>query len=170
MRAEIAAIRKSTITNPAAFDRMLQEYADIHYRQSQYAEAEPLYRELIDRRTTRRGAEHEEVLSATASLARLLADWAWSERGSEIRNQKSEIAQRAQEGRTPVAELSDTPAARHQSDALAHRRDPQPSRSMPLGFGARLFSLSPCKSRRGAGLRRVFCAMFAQERGPHRIE
>ena len=60
LRSEIAAIRMSTITNPA-FERMLQEYADIHYRQSQYAEAEPLYRELIDRRTTRRGAEHEEA-------------------------------------------------------------------------------------------------------------
>ena len=119
LRGEIVAFRKSTITNPAAFDRLLQEFADTLYREDDYADAEPLYRELIESRRARLGAENATVLTATASLARLLADWAWTERGSksEIRNHsrakrdsgpegargsaaaesKSEIVRRAQE-------------------------------------------------------------------------
>jgi serine/threonine protein kinase/tetratricopeptide (TPR) repeat protein len=80
LRAEMTTIRSSTITDPAAFERLLQQYADSLYRQNQYGEAEPLYRELVDRRSARHGAEHEDALSAIASLARLLTDWAWAQR------------------------------------------------------------------------------------------
>jgi hypothetical protein len=68
---------------------MLQQFADILYREGRYAEGEPLYRELLETRRARLGAEHEQVLSATASLARLLADWAWSERGTEAKSPES---------------------------------------------------------------------------------
>src|SRR5262249_2126406 len=61
--------------------------------------AEPLYREIVQSRRARLGAEDKDLLDATASLGRVLADWAWAERDSksEIRNPKSEIGERARE-------------------------------------------------------------------------
>jgi serine/threonine protein kinase/tetratricopeptide (TPR) repeat protein len=99
LRTETAAMRGSKATNPPAFERMLQQYADILYREGRYADGEPLYRELLATRRARLGAEHKQTLSATASLARLLADWAWSERGahSGIRRPKSKVAGMARE-------------------------------------------------------------------------
>ena len=45
-----------------------------------YPKADQLYREVLASRRASFAAEHEAVLSLTASLARLLADWAWAER------------------------------------------------------------------------------------------
>ena len=60
----------------------LQHLAEFRYRRGDFAEAEPLYREILQSRRARLSAEDEGVLNPTASLGRLLADWAWSERDS----------------------------------------------------------------------------------------
>jgi hypothetical protein len=95
---------------------MLHQFGDLLYRDGRYAEGESLYRELVGQRRARLGAEHETVRSAKASLARLLTDWAWTERGS---NQKSEIARRAQEAEHL---LRDDLTMRLRGTAIAHLR------------------------------------------------
>jgi tetratricopeptide (TPR) repeat protein len=69
------------------------------YRQGKYTEAEPLYREHLQYQRQRHSISNDLVLGTTASLGRLLADWAWAEREvkSEIRSPKSQVVERARE-------------------------------------------------------------------------
>lgn len=72
---------------------------------------------MVQYRRAGLSADHKDVLDATASLARLLGDWAWAERDSksEIRNPlaapersaggKSEIAERAREAERLLREV-----------------------------------------------------------------
>jgi eukaryotic-like serine/threonine-protein kinase len=99
VREELAIVRKLDIKDPPRLEAILADLADHLYRQEEFAEAESLYRELLENRKTRLSPEDSNVIGATASLARLLADRAWSERGSsaDASNLKLEIADRARE-------------------------------------------------------------------------
>lgn len=96
-REALETARNLASRDPSQLEPRLSELAENLYRQSKFAEAESLSRELLESRKTRLGAEDNAVLGAIAGLARLLADWAWTERGpiSDIKNQKSEVAERA---------------------------------------------------------------------------
>jgi hypothetical protein len=73
-------------------EETIQDIAHLYYRHGHYSESEPLYREFVLLRSARLGAGQEKVIAANASLARLLADWAWAER-----NTKPEAVERARE-------------------------------------------------------------------------
>ena len=96
-REALAIVRKSATNDPPELDGFVNALAEIHYRQGKYAEAEPLYRELLQIRRDRLPPEHEDIYTANGSLARLLADWAWSERGLKSKIQNPKIAGRARE-------------------------------------------------------------------------
>jgi hypothetical protein len=64
----------------SSMEDSLYEVAELRYRQRQYPEAEPLYREIVQSRRARLEADHNDVIDPTASLGRLMADWAWAER------------------------------------------------------------------------------------------
>ena len=94
------ALARSRHTNDAAqLESALYDLAEVRFRQHQYREAELLYREILQSKRSRLGTEHEDVVGATASLGRVLADWAWAEHDSksEIRNPISQIVERARE-------------------------------------------------------------------------
>jgi hypothetical protein len=100
LHREALAIRKEGLgKDHPATAVSLNNLADVLYRQSKYAEAEPLYRESLQNRRARLGANHEDVLYTTANLARLLSDWAWAEgaANSESRNPNPEVTDRARE-------------------------------------------------------------------------
>ena len=67
----------------------LVKLAENFYRQNNYAEAEPLYREILALRQARltKDDPQDDLASGMASLARLLADWVLSERDSESADQ-----------------------------------------------------------------------------------
>ena len=79
LREVLAITRRSTTSAPRDVEGQIHPVAENFYRQGKYAEAEPLYREVIESRQTRLKAEDEEMIRPIASLARLLADWAWSD-------------------------------------------------------------------------------------------
>jgi tetratricopeptide (TPR) repeat protein len=58
----------------------IADVAEFRYRQGNYVDAEPLYREIVECRRARLRADHKDVIEPTASLARVLSDWAWAER------------------------------------------------------------------------------------------
>ena len=99
-------LRNSVSGYPNALEELLSAVAESLYRQNKSAEAEPLYREALASRQARLSAEDPAVLNTAASLARLLADWAWSERGSSsgIKDLKPEIAARAREAESRLRE------------------------------------------------------------------
>jgi tetratricopeptide (TPR) repeat protein len=66
--------------NPEKLEEWIYDMADTSYRDKQYAEAERLYRELLQSREKRLPATHGDVIRPSASLARLLSDWAWTDR------------------------------------------------------------------------------------------
>lgn len=75
--------RKEGDNDPAKLESRLGEMAHVRYRLQQFAEAESLLRERIASRRRRSGAEQSEtVLGTSASLGRLLSDWAWVERAT----------------------------------------------------------------------------------------
>ena len=98
-REELAVVRKAGKDNPARLETLISDSAEILQREEKYAEAEPLYREALLSRRARLPAEDEELLRTTASLGRLLADWAWAEHISEskVQHRRPEIAERAHE-------------------------------------------------------------------------
>jgi hypothetical protein len=71
--------------------------AELLYRQGDFANAETLYRDIIELRRPHFGAEQKEMLDPNASLARLLSDWAWAEHDSPNLNSKPEMVARARE-------------------------------------------------------------------------
>ncbi len=66
----------------ATLDSEKYSRADFLYRRGRFAEAEPLYREVLQSELKRFPATNENALGTAASLARNLADWAWAERDS----------------------------------------------------------------------------------------
>jgi eukaryotic-like serine/threonine-protein kinase len=60
-------------------ERRVEKLANIFHSQKKYAEAEPLYREVLDSRRARLPSEDERVLVTTVTLARFLSDWAWTD-------------------------------------------------------------------------------------------
>jgi serine/threonine protein kinase len=98
-RDYLAVARVSHTNDAVKLEESLYQAAELYYRHGHYAQAEALYRELIQSRRARLSVEHKDVIDATASLARLLADSAWAEREakSETRSRKSDIVERARE-------------------------------------------------------------------------
>ncbi|MFN0126191.1 MAG: tetratricopeptide repeat protein [Verrucomicrobiales bacterium] len=92
LREYLAAARSGYPSDPLKLADKLAEAAELYYRHGIYAEAEPVYREMIQLRRSGLSADHKDVIEPTASLARVLSDWAWSERDSksEVRNPASE--------------------------------------------------------------------------------
>jgi tetratricopeptide (TPR) repeat protein len=84
VREYVAGVRSRYSNDPLALAGKLYDVAELPYRQGNYAEAEPLYREIVQYRRAGRKADHKDVLDATASLARLLSDWAWAERTNVV--------------------------------------------------------------------------------------
>ncbi|HWN96115.1 MAG TPA: tetratricopeptide repeat protein [Methylomirabilota bacterium] len=80
----LAAFRQSKTTAPDKLEEFLSDHVEAVFRQRKYAEADPLYRELIHRRANRLPATNEEVVGPKASLGRLLADWAWADRSNSV--------------------------------------------------------------------------------------
>jgi hypothetical protein len=112
-RERVEFRRKYPSTNPESLEGRLADLADTLYRGKKYAEAEPVYRELIESRGKRLPTEHEDVFSPKASLARLLADWAWVDRtnlvAADVRRLKSEPE--TQNSKTETGKTLATPAA-----------------------------------------------------------
>jgi len=108
-------------TNPKELERSLSDAAELYFRHGHYAEAEPLYRQVLESRRPRLGAEHMDVLGANASLARLFADRAWAERHSKsgAANPQSGNVERARKGEQILRECL---AARLSSEEAPHWR------------------------------------------------
>jgi len=79
-RESLASARKSGTNYPSVLESCLADLGEVLHRQAKYSEAEPLYRAVLAGRRARLPAEDESVLIFTASLGRVLADWAWAER------------------------------------------------------------------------------------------
>ncbi len=79
-RERVKWARENVEAEPERLEECLYGLADTLYRQNKYAEAEPFYREAVQRRRSHKSPQDEDVLKPTASLGRLLADWAWKER------------------------------------------------------------------------------------------
>jgi Tfp pilus assembly protein PilF len=79
-REALELARKSATTKPKDLESRMHQLADDLYRQGKFADAEPLYRETIKSRQAHLRADDDQVISGIASLARLLADWAWDDR------------------------------------------------------------------------------------------
>ncbi len=97
LRREALELGRSTaVDEPGQLEELIHDLADNLYRQAKYAEAEPLYRELIEKRESRTGIVRTDH---RASLARLLSDWAWTERGniSNSSSQSLKMRKRTQE-------------------------------------------------------------------------
>ena len=80
MREYLAEARVHHTNTPLGLGWKLDRAAEWLYRQGNYTEAEPLYRELIHYWRAAWGTENHYVLAAIGNQARLLADWAWAER------------------------------------------------------------------------------------------
>ncbi|HXJ58398.1 MAG TPA: tetratricopeptide repeat protein, partial [Verrucomicrobiae bacterium] len=95
LREEVLALRRKVLgpEHPDTLDSLLK-LAETYQVEGRYAEAEPLYREYLQSLTTRYSSTNETVVIATTSLAGLLHDWAWSERGV---TDKTKAAERARE-------------------------------------------------------------------------
>jgi len=83
-RDYLAKARIRHANDPGEMEKSLYEIAELRRRLRQFAETEPLYRELLQSRRARLEAGHKDVIDATASLGRLLADWAWAERANPV--------------------------------------------------------------------------------------
>jgi serine/threonine protein kinase/tetratricopeptide (TPR) repeat protein len=79
-RERVEWARQDASNNPDRLEDCLYALADTLYRQRKYSDAEPFYREVMNRRRRRRSHQSEDALKPTASLARLLSDWAWQDR------------------------------------------------------------------------------------------
>lgn len=93
--------RSRYANDPLKLAERLADVAELFYRQGSYEESEPLYREIIALRRSQLTADHKDVIEPTASLARVLTDWAWAERAKIVKA-----------GRTNLAASSPPPSAR----------------------------------------------------------
>ncbi len=81
LRSEVEHARENGATEPSILEGALQHLAEFYYRHKRFPLAEVLLRERIESRRKRPNAEDSDaVLGSTASLGRLMSDWAWSER------------------------------------------------------------------------------------------
>ncbi|HEY2952152.1 MAG TPA: serine/threonine-protein kinase [Verrucomicrobiae bacterium] len=98
-RETLACARRLATNDSPRIEGPMSYLAENLYRQRKYAEAERLYRECLQSQLTHDVATEAKVVTTSASLGRLLADWAWAEHvsKSEIPNPKSETAGRARE-------------------------------------------------------------------------
>jgi serine/threonine protein kinase/tetratricopeptide (TPR) repeat protein len=78
-RETLLHARTHETNSVAVLESAISDLAEVLYRQGRYEEAEPLYRELYQNRAQRQSDTDEGVVSAKASLGRLLTDWAWAE-------------------------------------------------------------------------------------------
>jgi hypothetical protein len=83
-RERMTLARENAANDPELLETCLYSLADTVYRRKKYAEAEPFYRELIQRRRSRLSPGAEDVVKPMASLGRLLANWAWAERSNSV--------------------------------------------------------------------------------------
>jgi serine/threonine protein kinase/Tfp pilus assembly protein PilF len=129
----LSQVRQNAPGDPEVLESSLNDLAETLFRQKKYAEAEPFYQELVQNRRSRLPPSHDDVWSAKASLARLLADWAWEERTnkSAIKSEKPEVAELAHEGERLL------------SECLAHRL---------AGTNAAHWRTSDIRSRLGAAI------------------
>ena len=98
-REALKAVRELAKPDPARLEPALYSLSESLHLQNKFAEAEPLLRELIESMQARLGKDSEQLQGPRSRLGRLLADWAWTERGrlTELQNTKSEITGRARE-------------------------------------------------------------------------
>jgi hypothetical protein len=81
---QLARDRAEKVDDSASLESVLADFADLLYRQGRHAEAEPVYRELVERRRSHLPASDENVVGPKASLARVLADLAWAARTNAV--------------------------------------------------------------------------------------
>jgi tetratricopeptide (TPR) repeat protein/tRNA A-37 threonylcarbamoyl transferase component Bud32 len=84
VREYLDGARSRYANAPLKLADKLADLAEYRYRQGNYVEAEPLYRELVELRRSHLSADHKDVIEPTASLARVLTDWAWAERTNVV--------------------------------------------------------------------------------------
>jgi serine/threonine protein kinase/tetratricopeptide (TPR) repeat protein len=99
LRGALEEARGLEPANPLRVETQILTLGENLYRQNKFAEAERLCREVIESRQARPGTEQKDMIVPRARLARLLAEWAWTERvpDSEIKNQKPEVIAHALE-------------------------------------------------------------------------
>jgi tetratricopeptide (TPR) repeat protein len=98
-REALEIARKRGANDPDTLEHRLIHFADIVHSQAKFAESEPLLREVVEHIKLHPDGEKGRGSSSVASLASLLADWAWAERGpiAEVQNLKPEVTARAKE-------------------------------------------------------------------------
>jgi tetratricopeptide (TPR) repeat protein len=89
---------------PEKVENWLADLADAIYRQNKFAEAEALYREVLESRNKRLAEDHEGVITAKASIGRLLAEWAWVEQTVASRSALASTSS-ANQQRTAISPL-----------------------------------------------------------------
>jgi hypothetical protein len=100
-RDYLGAARRHYTNAPAKLEDRLYRLAEVFLNQGKHAEAEPLYREVLQSQRNRLPAEDDHIIVTTVSLARLLTRWSWAERESA---DKSQAAERANEAETLLRE------------------------------------------------------------------
>src|SRR5438093_980333 len=97
MLEAVLALRRKVLgqEHPDTLDS-LRQLAEFHKAEQRYAEAEPLYRQILQSLTTRNAWTNDTVVSASSSLAGLLHDWAWSQRGAADKAEAVERARQAE--------------------------------------------------------------------------
>jgi tetratricopeptide (TPR) repeat protein len=84
-REALQLARKALTNDAPAIEGRVRDLAYSLYGQGKYAEAEPLYREAIQSQVSRYPTNHDNILGTQASLARLLADWAWDDQARSLK-------------------------------------------------------------------------------------
>jgi tetratricopeptide (TPR) repeat protein len=81
---EAAQLSRAAASDPKHLEPGVGAFAVFLHRQSRDAEAEPLYREHLQSQLRRHSISNDDDVGTTASLGRLLADWAWAERTNSV--------------------------------------------------------------------------------------
>jgi eukaryotic-like serine/threonine-protein kinase len=108
LRDRLATARVLYSAHPEKLEGPVYGLGEVLFLEGKYDEAEPLYREVIKSRRNRLPFDHEEVLTATASLARLLTDWACS-KGAQAG--QPELAKRVREAEQLLRDCLEVRAA-----------------------------------------------------------
>jgi hypothetical protein len=111
-----------------------------------YPAAETLYREIVQLRRAGLKADHKDVLDATASLARLLSDWAWAERARTVAAKATSLASPIAQPSTINFQLSPNERAREAEKLLREVL------AVRLRDGASSWRIGDAKSRLGGAL------------------
>jgi tetratricopeptide (TPR) repeat protein len=65
-------------------ENLIYDLANVLYRQNKFAQAEPLYREMLRRSQSRLSPQHDGVLANAIRLGRVLSELAWVERATNV--------------------------------------------------------------------------------------